>query len=125
MRKLMLGAALASAVALTSCTTAQLNRLDQLTSQFIAEVQAGAAAACKVIPTVAAITAIFNANASATVASVEAAICAVAPKPSSARFKALPSDTKSAPGVIGTTGDGIIVTGWRVGAVRFGHRLAR
>jgi O-antigen ligase len=60
MRKLMLGAGLASYLALIGCTTQQIQQLDALTSQFIADVQAGAAAACKVIPTVAAITAIFN-----------------------------------------------------------------
>jgi hypothetical protein len=60
-----------------------------------------------------------------TVASVEAAVCAVAPHPSSARFKALPTDTNGVPGLIGTTSNGIDVTGWRVGAVRFGHRAHR
>lgn len=127
MRKSLIATALAGSLALAGCGTTTTNTLptslDTLTTTFIADAQAAAADACKVIPTVASIVSIFNAGIGTTIAGVTAAVCSVAPPPASARFGALPTaGTGSAAVVLGNIPSTTIqVTGWKAGTVRFGH----
>ncbi len=104
MRKTVM--AIAMCLSLMGCTTTQI-------TDFIGQVQADAAIACRFIPTVATVLAFFNVGIGATVASVTAAICAGVPQPSSAKYQALPHyRTSSIPAVSGTVNN-IPVIGWR------------
>lgn len=117
MRKSFIALALASTLTLASCQNAGTpSSLQAATAQFIQEVQAGAAVACKVVPTVAAIVSVFNAAVGATVGSVTAAICAAVPPAASARYGALQRYGAGPASYIGTTTVGtntVVVTGWR------------
>ncbi len=117
MRKLMLGAAMATGLA--ACST--INGVTTVDPNFIASVQSIASTACSVIPTVDSIIAIFNAGIAATATAVANAVCSAAPPKASAVFKALPlrAQVPNTPAVIGTV-NGVQVTGWRAGAIRFG-----
>jgi hypothetical protein len=119
MRNLMLGAAMAAGLA--ACST--INGVTTIDPNFIASVQSIAATACSVIPTVDSIIAIFNAGAGATATAVAGAICSAAPPKASAALKALPlrSQSPNTPAVIGSV-NGVTVTGWRAGAVKFRGR---
>jgi hypothetical protein len=104
MRKTFLAVIVAASLA--GCTTTQV-------TDFIGQVQADAAIACKFVPTVATILAFFNAGVGATVGSVTAAICAAIPPPASARYLALPRyKTGGVPAIVGSVGQ-IPVIGWR------------
>lgn len=126
--KKILGLVTAAALALAGCTNSSGTNtvpttLDTLTTTFLADVQAAAADACKVVPTIASIASIFNAGIGTTVASIASAVCAVSPAPASARFGALPTaGSGGAAAVLGTIpSTNIQVTGWKAGAVKFGH----
>jgi len=119
MRKFMLGAALASSIALAGCTAAQIEAAATTVEN---DIQAGTAALCGIVPTLPAITSVagvlfpgissITEVAIAGETAIEKEICSAAPPPASARFKALP--LKSAPpAVIGRTAHGVVVTGWR------------
>ncbi len=119
MRKFVLSTALAGALA--ACST--VNGVTTVDPNFIASVQSITATACSIIPTVDSIIALFNAGIAATATAVSGAICAAAPKQASAAFKALPlkAAAPNNPAVIGAV-NGVQVTGWRAGAVRFGRK---
>ena len=113
MRKLFLALALSGSLGLASCTTPITASQE---AQFIAEVQAGAAAACKVVPTVAAILGVFNVVVGASVSAVVTAICAAVPPPASARYGAIHRLGAGSASYIGVTTVGthtVAVTGWR------------
>ena len=121
MRKLMLGAAMSALMAAGGCSTTQVQQLDTITTSFIQSVQELTAASCGIIPEAGAIVSIFNATVGATIATVGAAICKAAPPPASAAFQAIPLKAAgSTPVVVGTV-NGVAVTGWRAGAVKFGR----
>ena len=119
MRKFLLSTALAGALA--ACST--VNGVTTVDPNFIASVQSIAATACSIVPTVDTILAIFNAGIAATATAVSSAICSAAPPKASAAFKALPlkAEAPNNPAVIGTV-NGVQVTGWRAGAVKFGRK---
>ncbi len=118
MRKLMLASALSAFIGLGGCTTAQI---EQATSTIEGNIQAGTAAVCGIVPTLASIadvvfavtgqTAISTLS-NAAVQAVEADLCSAAPSTQSARFRALPSQA-SAPAFIGKSKHGVVVSGWR------------
>jgi hypothetical protein len=118
MRKFMLGAAMASFVAIGGCTTAQI---EQATSTVEGDIQAGTAAVCGVVPTLASIADVvfavtgqiaISTLSNVAVQAIEADLCSAAPATQSARFRALPTQT-SAPAVIGRSKHGVVVSGWR------------
>ena len=119
MRKFMLGAALASSIALAGCTAAQIEAASTTVEN---DIQAGTAALCGIVPTLPAITSVagvlFPGIASITEVAIagetaiEKEICSAAPPAASMKFKALPQRSSS-PAVIGTTAHGVPVAGWR------------
>ena len=118
MRKFMLGAAMASFVALVGCTTAQI---EQATSTIEGDIQAGTAAICGIVPTLASIADVvfavtgqtaISVLSNAAVQAVESDLCSAAPATKSVRFRALPTQS-SAPVVIGTSRHVVVVSGWR------------
>lgn len=118
MRKLMLGAALASLLAFAGCTSAQI---ETDAANIESSIQAGTAALCGIVPTVSSIMSVVGIVTGTTeittlvgagVTAVEQDLCSAAPSPASSRFKALPLRA-AAPGIIGTTQHGVTVTGWR------------
>jgi len=119
MRKLMLGAVMATGLAACSTT----NGVTTIDPNFIASVQSIASTACSVIPTVDSIIAIFNSGIAATATAVANAVCTAAPPKASLAFKALPlrAAAPDSPAVIGTI-NGVTVIGWRAGAVKFGGK---
>lgn len=106
----------ALATTMLGCTTAQI-------AQVEADIQAGTAALCGVIPTVTSIldvveavtgTSVFTGLTNTTIAAIEADICSAAPTPASARYRSIPLRSSGRlPVVIGQTQHGIVVTGWR------------
>ena len=102
MRKTVMAVVLS--LSLAGCTTTQI-------TDFIGQVQADTAVACKFIPTVATILAFFNAGIGATVGTVAAAICATIPPPASAKFQAIP--LRGHPAATVAVFSTIPVTGWR------------
>lgn len=119
MRKLMLSAVMA--IGLAACST--INGVTTVDPNFISSVQSITATACAIIPTVDSIVAIFNSGIAATATAVANAICSAAPPKASLAFKALPlrAAAPNTPAVIGTV-NGVTVTGWRAGAVKFGGK---
>lgn len=119
MHKFMLGAVLAAFIGLAGgCTTAQI---EQATATVEGDIQAGTAAVCGVVPTLASIAdvvfavtgqTVISALSNAAVQAVEADLCSAAPSTKSARFRALPTQS-AAPAVIGTSKHGVVVSGWR------------
>lgn len=118
MRKLMLGGALVVLIGLAGCTTAQI---EQVTSTVEGDIQAGTAAVCGIVPTLASIADVVFAVTGQTaistlsnvaVRAVEADLCSAAPSAQSVRFRALPSQA-SAPAFIGKSRHGVMVSGWR------------
>lgn len=118
MRKFMLGAAVASFVAVAGCTTAQI---EQATSTIEGDIQAGTATVCGIVPTLASVADVVFAVTGQTeistlsniaVQAVESDICSAAPSTQSARYRALPTQA-AAPAVIGKSRHGVVVSGWR------------
>ena len=117
MRKVLALVVLAP-LALAACTAAQI---EQSAATIEADIQAGSAALCGIVPTIGTILAIAGAVtgtseittiANAGIAAIEADICSAAPASASARFKALPLRS-GIPAVIGTSAHGVVVSGWR------------
>ena len=82
-RQRIFGLVTATAVAFsaTGCST-----LNPGTATFLGEIQAFTAQACKFVPTIATIVAIFNAGIATGVGGIATAICASLPPPTSAQF---------------------------------------
>ena len=120
MRKIMLGAALAACVALGGCTAAQI---EQAANTIEADIQAGTAAACGIVPTLQSITSVasvlfpgvadITGIAAAGEQAIEQDICTAAPPTASARYRALPRLRATAAATIGVTTHGVTVQGWR------------
>jgi hypothetical protein len=119
MRKFLLISAVAVPLILGGCTAAQI---ESGAATIEADIQAGAAAACGVIPTVTSILDIISvlyppgtavtAIAAAGISAIEKEICTAAPPISSARLRALPLPG-NIPAVIGQSSHGVVVSGWR------------
>ncbi len=119
MRKFAFAAFMSAAALLGGCTTAQI---EQATTTVEADIQAGTAALCGIIPTLQTITSVaavmfpgissITAVAVAGEGAIEQDICSAAPAPASARYRALPR-VGSAPAVIGVTPHQVVVHGWR------------
>lgn len=119
MRKLAI--ALLCAGSLAGCTAAQIQ---SATTTIEGDIQAGVAAACGIVPTLATITEVasvlFPGSAgligivASGEAAIEADICKAVPPAASAKFRAIPRAAYGvAPAVIGVTPHGVGVTGWR------------
>ena len=117
MRNLLL-ASTACAFILAGCSTAQI---ESTAAQIEADIQAGSAALCGIIPTIGTILnvvgAVTGGGAVTTligtgIAAVEADICSAAPPAASARYRALPLRS-NAPANIGISGRNIVISGWR------------
>jgi len=109
---------LQAAIALRYCDRAAAARIAQDKDSGTVRFDDG-----PVIPTVDSILAIFNSGIAATATAVANAVCSAAPPTASAAFKALPlrAQAPNSPAVIGSV-NGVTVTGWRAGAVRFQNR---
>lgn len=104
----------------SACTTAQVQQTE---AQIIADIQAGTAAACGIIPTANSIIALVEVLVpGASILSVvgnyvtliEQNVCAASPPPASDKYLSLPrAGVGAAPAVIGTTGN-VVIKGWRV-----------
>jgi len=119
MRKFMLATALCTT--LGACSAAQIQ---SATTTIEGDIQAGVAAACGIVPTLATITSVaavmFPGSAgligivASGEAAIEADICKAAPPPASARYRALPRAAYGvAPATIGVTPHDVVVRGWR------------
>ncbi len=113
-RQKILGMVTASAVALSAagCTTTQV-------TNFLAQVQADTAQACKFVPTIATILAVAQslgfapaAIAGAVVATVAGKICSQVPPPTSARYQALAPVNGGAARTVAVD-NGVRINGWR------------
>lgn len=119
MRKFALSLCLTAGALLGGCTAAQI---EQAAATVENAIQDGTAALCGIVPTIQSITSVasvlFPGAASITAIAVageqaiEQDICAAAPAPASARYRALPL-RGAAPAVIGVTPHQIVVKGWR------------
>lgn len=103
---------------LGGCTTAQI---ESTAATIEGDIQAGSAALCGIVPTIATILNVVGAVTGTTevttlvgsgITAVEADICSAVPPTASARYRALPRRGTS-PATIGTTTHGVTVTGWR------------
>ncbi len=113
-RSKVLGMVTAGAVALSAagCTTTQV-------TNFLAQVQADTAQACKFVPTIQTILAVAQslgfapaAIAGAVVTTVANKICSQVPSPASARYQALAPVNGGAARTVAVT-DGVRINGWR------------
>lgn len=118
MRKTFFAAISGAALLLAGCSTAQITA-DAATIE--ADIQAGSAALCGIVPTIGTILAIAGAVtgtsdvitiANTGISAIEADVCSAAPAAASARLRALPLRS-GVPAVIGTSKHGVTVSGWR------------
>lgn len=112
MRKLLLGSVTAICITIGGCTTTQV-------TDFLGQVQAATATACKFVPTIDTILQIAGSlgfapatAAAGAVTAVANVICAQVPPPASARYQQLYRQGGPARAV-GTVG-GVSINGWRV-----------
>jgi hypothetical protein len=119
MKKLLVAALITGPLVLAGCTAAQI---EQTAATVESDIQAGAAAACGIIPTIGTVLSIVGAIyppatsiaeiGAAGIAAIEAEVCSAAPPATSMRFKALPTRA-STPAIIGTSVHGVTIQGWR------------
>jgi len=107
MRKLIITITLACGIAVSGCST-----LNPGTATFLGEVQALAAQACKFVPAISTIVAIFNAGIAVTVGGIATTICAALPPPASAQMQKL-HRYGAGPAVTVSNVGTIPITGWR------------
>lgn len=126
MRKFMLGTAMAAALVLSGCAGTLPNittQIEQTAATVEANIQAGTAAACQIVPTLGTIaTAVLAITGQADIASLSSAavsaieedLCTSIANPvAAARLRAAPTPGAGKPVVIGKSNAGVKVTGWR------------
>lgn len=112
MRRLFISSVTAAAIVLGGCSTTQV-------TDFLGQVQAAAAVACKFVPTIDTILSIAAAlgfapatAAAGAVTAVSSAICSQVPPPASAAYGRLPLKGVGPAVSVGKVG-GVAVNGWR------------
>ena len=126
MRKVMLGTAMATALVLGGCAGTLPNittQIEQTAATIEANIQAGTAAACQIVPTIgtivtAALTITGQSDiaslSSAAVSAIEDDLCTSTQNPvAAARLKAAPTPGAGKPVLIGRSNAGVKVTAWR------------
>lgn len=112
MRKALTIGLLASYLMVSGCAT-----LNQQTANFLAQVQSFTAQACKFIPTIDTILAIFNAGIATTVGTIATTVCAAVPPVATVRYRALPRAGTGAPamavGSVRSQIGNVVINGWR------------
>lgn len=117
-RRLLFATTLSASLA--ACSAAQI---ETSAATIEGDIQAGAAAACGIVPAISVIlqvaaavipgAAAISTIGQAGVNAVEADICSAAPPVASARYKALPRANAGAAVSIGVSAHGVPVSGWR------------